>query len=229
MGLEQIQVELQEFMGGDTSIANSAWTSSYDKTKRDERYNDPVKVEALVKTLIEQGHGTPVESVVLRFWIRCPIFVDRQIMTYRIASHNGLSGRYRTLPDDHYTLPSDVGLILRKCQVVHTRYDQFCNSAMEAYEELLVTLKNHQHEGIIDNVEYKRAREVLRGMCPTAGMVERTTVINLRSLANFLKQRLAKDAQPEIQQVAKLMLKAVEDAGVAPVAVATLKASGWVI
>ena len=80
-----ILVELQEWMGSDESIANAAWTSTYDKDKREDKYDDKERVSALVRRLILDGHGTPVESVVLRFWIRMPIFVDRQHMTHRIA------------------------------------------------------------------------------------------------------------------------------------------------
>ena len=104
----KIEVELQEFMGSDESIANAAWTSTYDKKKREDRYDDPEKVAALVPRLIREGHSTPIESVILRFWIRHPIFNDRQHMTHRIASHNGLSARYRTMPGDWFSVPADV-------------------------------------------------------------------------------------------------------------------------
>ena len=70
----QILVELQETMGSDLSIANAAWTSTYDKSKREEKYLDTDKIESLVKRLILDKHGTPVESVVFRFWIPEHIF-----------------------------------------------------------------------------------------------------------------------------------------------------------
>lgn len=227
----QILVELQETMGSDLSIANAAWTSTYDKSKREEKYLDTDKIESLVKRLILDKHGTPVESVVFRFWIRMPIFVDRQHMTHRVASHNGLSGRYRTMPEDFYEIPNDVNEILNKCgsQYIAKDYSDVCLNANSSYRNAINELKKCEKSGIITNEEFKRAREILRGQLPVAGMTERTTIMNLRSFANYQKQRNSSYAQPEIKMVAQLMLEEVEKSNVCPVAIKTLKEINWVI
>lgn len=227
----QILVELQETMGSDLSIANAAWTSTYDKSKREEKYLDTDKIEYLVKRLILDKHGTPVESVVFRFWIRMPIFVDRQHMTHRVASHNGLSGRYRTMPEDFYEIPNDVNEILNKCgsQYIAKDYSDICLNANSSYRNAINELKKCEKNGIITNEEFKRAREILRGQLPVAGMTERTTIMNLRSFANYQKQRNSTYAQPEIKMVAQLMLEEVEKSNVCPVAIKTLKEINWVI
>jgi thymidylate synthase (FAD) len=227
----QILVELQETMGSDLSIANAAWTSTYDKSKREEKYLDTDKIESLVKRLILDKHGTPVESVVFRFWIRMPIFVDRQHMTHRVASHNGLSGRYRTMPEDFYEIPNDVNEILNKCgsQYIAKDYSDVCLNANSSYRNAINELKKCEKNGIITNEEFKRVREILRGQLPVAGMTERTTIINLRSFANYQKQRNSSYAQPEIKMVAQLMLEEVEKSNVCPVAIKTLKEINWVI
>ena len=227
----QILVELQESMGSDISIANAAWTSTYDKNKREEKYLDDEKIASLVKRLIVDKHGTPIESVIFRFWIRMPIFVDRQHMTHRIASHNGLSGRYRTMPEDYYQIPEDVNLILNKCgrQNIAKNYNDICTEANNLYRQAINDLKMAEKNNIITNDEFKRAREILRGQLPTSGMTERTTVMNLRSFANYQKQRNSNYAQPEIKMVAQLMLSEVEKANVCPVALKTLKEVNWSI
>ena len=112
--MKQIIIELQETMGSDQSIANAAWTSTYDKDRREEKYADPAKVAHRVADIIRSGHNVPVESVIFRFWLRLPIFADRQHMTHRIQSANGLSGRYRTMPDDFYKMPDDCIDIVNK-------------------------------------------------------------------------------------------------------------------
>jgi thymidylate synthase (FAD) len=218
-------------MGSDLSIANAAWTSTYDKSKREEKYLDTDKIESLVKRLILDKHGTPVESVVFRFWIRMPIFVDRQHMTHRVASHNGLSGRYRTMPEDFYEIPSDVNEILNKCgsQYIAKDYSDVCLNANSSYRNAINELKKCEKNGIITNEEFKRAREILRGQLPVAGMTERTTIMNLRSFANYQKQRNSSYAQPEIKMVAQLMLEEVEKSNVCPVAIKVLKEINWVI
>lgn len=224
-----ILVELQEFMGNDVSIANAAWTSTYDKSRREDKYSDESKVASLVRKLALDGHGTPFESVVLRFWIRMPIFIDRQFMTTRIASHNGLSGRYRTMPLDFFSPPKDVIDILVKANMVSaaSEYNKICQEAYANYQKQIEGLKSAQEDGLIDNTEFKRVREVIRGQLPVAGMVERTTVLNLRSFANFYRQRSSAHAQKEIQTVAALMLEQIEKAAIAPTAIATLKEIGW--
>ena len=232
----EILVELQEYMGSDASIANAAWTSTYDKDRREDKYDDPEKVSLIVPKLIKDGHGTPVESVVLRFWIRMPIFTDRQHMTHRIASHNGLSGRYRTMPDDWYEIPWDVKSIFDLSAPdyvggygaqLSSEFNDYCEMCNNWYQMNVSHLKNAEKNGLISNIQFKRAREVIRGVLPTAGMVERTTIMNLRSFANYQRQRNSDHAQPEIRQVAKLMLEEVKKANVAPIALKTLEEIGW--
>lgn len=227
--MSQIQVELQEWMGSDRAIANAAWTSTYNKDKREVRTD--ADVDKLVARLIQDGHSTPVESVVLRFWIRMPIFTDRQHMTHRIASHNGLSGRYRTMPEDFYQLPDDAVKILEKAGLagIVPNYELHCRESNTLYREMVEDLKKAESFASISNEEFKRVRELVRGILPTSGMVERVTVMNLRSFANYQKLRNSSHAQPEIREVAREMLYRVKEAGVAPVAVGTLEALGWKI
>lgn len=231
----KILVELQETMGSDVSICNAAWTSTYDKEKRDSKATDPERISELVPRLIRDGHSVPMESVVLRFWMRIPIMIDRQIVTHRICSHNGLSGRYRTMPDDWYSFPEDVIAIGNKINTwdykygnaLQEHYDIICNDANELYRDNLSILKAAEKQGEITNVEFKRVREVLRGMLPVGGMTERTTIMNLRSFANFQKLRNSSHAQLEIQEVAKLMLEEVKKNNVAPIAIKTLEEMEW--
>lgn len=237
--MSKIIVELQEHMGSDASIANAAWTSTYDKDRREGKYDDPQKVAEIVPRLIKDGHGTPIESVVFRFWIRMPIYTDRQHMTHRIASHNGLSGRYRTMPDDWYPMPFDVIQIFDKAMgdssaqyasfghIISEEFDDLCERANEWYKYKVEYLRKKEKDGVITKAEFKRAREVLRGVLPTAGMVERTTIMNLRSFANYQFQRNSAHAQLEIRTVAKLMLEEVKKANVAPIAIKTLEEMGW--
>jgi thymidylate synthase (FAD) len=229
---DKIEVELQETYGSDAAIANSAWTSTYNKDRREEKYDDPEKVAALVPRLVKDGHTTPLEFVGFRFWIRMPIFTDRQHMTHRIQSSSGLSGRYRTMPEDWYSLPKDAVEIIDKFDdgaEWKEGYDRHCQVANEVYKDFLSRLRRADESGKITNAEYKRVRELVRGVLPTAGMVERTTIMNLRSFANYQRLRNSDHAQPEIQTVAKLMLEAVEAANVCPVAISALKSIGWKI
>ncbi len=225
----KIQVELQAIYGTDRDIAESAWTSSLDKAKKEARTDEDIK--RIVEMLADKGHSVPFESINFRFWIRMPIFVDRQFQTHRIQSSSGLSGRYRTMPDDYFSIPEDVSAILRKagCEEAEEEYFDACESAYNGYMASLFSLKNAEKDKFITNDEFKRAREILRGQLPVCGMTERTTVMNLRSFANFYKLRSKSDAQPEIQLVAKLMLEAIKASGKIPVALESLEKNSWQI
>lgn len=228
---DQIAVELQESMGNDFSIANSAWTSSTDYQKKKTKTKEEVK--RVVEMLANFKHSVPFESVVLRFWIKMPIQTDRQFMTHRIASHSGMSGRYRTMPHEYLQIPGDVSDVLfnafNHTEAIHAeeQYEKLCDETNSYYRKLLADLKLSETEGKITNNEYKRVREFYRGMLPQNNMVERVTIMNLRSFANFIKLRLKPEAQPEIQKVAELMLAEVKKNNIAPVAIEWLEKNGW--
>lgn len=228
MGAE-IKVELQETMGSDKSIANAAWTSSFDKEKRDNRSDSDVA--RIVRMLGDLGHSTPFESVVFRFWLRIPIFIDRQIMTHRLQSASGLSGRYRTLPEDCFGIPEDVLKIIQKSEYteIEDDYNDSINASISSYNKAIKSLKEAEKNNRISNQEFKRAREILRGQVPVANMTERTTVMNLRAFANFYKLRSKSNAQPEIQEVANKMLQAIKDSNICPEAIKTLERNDWKI
>lgn len=228
----QIKVELQEVMGSDKAIANAAWTSSFDYEKKKARTEEDIK--RVVNLLADEKHSVPFESVIFRFWMRLPIAIDRQLMTHRIASHSGMSGRYRTMPDEYLSIPGDVTRIIHKLEVSSITWPDYgyydiCDLANETYQSLMEIYKSKKDQGIITNDEYKRLREFYRGMLPQHNMTERVTVINLRSWANFYKLRSKPNAQKEIQTIADLMLKEIERVNPCPIALEALKRNNWSI
>jgi len=237
--MSQIKVELQEWLGSDKSIAEAAWTSSTTLQGKQKRTEEDVK--RVVTMLADSGHSTPFESVVLRFWMKLPIQTDRQLMTHRIASHNGMSGRYRTMPNEYLEIPEDVEDILTSIEELtwpnptKTSMDPFyeyikiCENANNFYNCLIESLKIEEKNRVITNSEYKRLREFFRGVLPQNNMTERVSIFNLRSLSNFIRLRSSPHAQPEIQEIARQMLKCVRESNVCPVAIEVLEKNKWVI
>lgn len=228
----KIQVELLDWLGDDRSIATAAWTSSTTKLGKDRRSEEDVI--RVVNSLADDGHSVPFESVELVFWIRMPIFTDRQHVTHRIGSHNGMSGRYRTMPDDNIEMPDDVVSILQNCMNladhdVRETYGSILTFLHKEYRLGLESLKLAETEGKITNLEYKRAREFLRGILPQASMTERTTKMNLLSWSNYIRQRLSSHAQPEIREVARQMFLLVRDERICPEALDALARNGWTL
>jgi len=150
-------------------------------------------------------------------------------------SHNGMSGRYRTMPDDFLSLSDEVVSIMEKglggaqALFFEHEYKRWCTKTNSLYREVLKDMKQAEKDGKVTNEEYKRVREVYRGILPQNNMTERVTTMNLRSFANYVKLRNSPHAQPEIRKVAELMLQAVKDSGVCPIALEALERNGWQI
>tara|TARA_R110000868_G_scaffold66014_3_gene196962 strand:- start:1029 stop:1724 length:696 start_codon:yes stop_codon:yes gene_type:complete len=227
----QIIVELQDWMGSDAAIADAAWTSSTEYAKKKAKTQEDVS--RIVNLLADSKHSVPFESIVLRFHIRMPIAIDRQYMTHRLQSASGMSGRYRTMPDEFLKMPQDVFDIVDKAAgrgaIYEHVYNDICEKANQLYRQQLLELRDAEKKGLITNKEYKRAREFLRGILPQHNMTERVSVINLRSLANFLKLRNKEDAQYEIRVIAEQMLEELETKAVCPVALESIKRNNWAI
>jgi len=244
---KQIKVELQATFGSDRDIANAAWTSSsllQEKSRKTDK-----DVQRVIDMLADQRHSTPFESVIFRFWIKVPIAIDRQIMTHRIMSSSGLSGRYRTMPSEYLDVSEDVQTILEKLRGKTTveilnkennvitkihgnedllaEYYSICESANHSYKFLTALAKDAKLEGIISNDEYKRVREFYRGILPQHNMTERVIIMNLRSWSNFQRLRNSPHAQPEIQEVAIQMLNLIEKSNTCPIALNALKRNNW--
>lgn len=226
-----IKIELQETMGNDRRIAEAAWTSS--STLESKELKTDADVKRVVNMLADHGHATPFESVILRFWIKLPIAIDRQHMTHRIASHNGMSGRYRTMPSEWLNVPNDINEIIEKAGLDSKynteQYNQLCKDANDWYRNCLFHFKLAETDKAITNKEYKRLREFFRGVLPQHNMTERVTIMNLRSFANYQKLRNHSEAQDEIHQIAQLMLECVEKSNVCPIALEALKKNNWEI
>jgi len=228
--MNQIKVELQEWMGNDKSIADSAWTSSIDYQKKKQRTEEDVV--RIVNMLADLKHSVPFESVIFRFWIRLPIVADRQHMTHRIASHSGMSGRYRTMPDDFLDVPDDIKEILKNNKsfyLIEEQYKQLSKETNEWYRNAINLFKNLEKEKMLSNSQFKRLREFFRGVLPQNNMTERVTVMNLRSFSNYQKLRNSEHAQPEIREIAQQMLKEVKEKNICPIALEALEKNNWII
>lgn len=230
--MDQIKCELQDSFGNDRFIAEAAWTSSLDYQKKESRTDEDVA--RVVKMLATAKHSTPFESVIFRFWMRIPIAIDRQLMTHRLQSASGMSGRYRTMPDEFLEMPKDIEAIL--CQLpdkyesmraFRSQYRLICEDANSWYQETIDELKEYKEDELIDNNQYKRLREFFRGVLPQHNMTERVTTMNLRSFANFIKLRNSEHAQPEIRYLAQLMLQEVKNKAQCPVAIEFLEKNNW--
>jgi len=87
-------VRLIDVMGDDNSIADAARVS-YGKGTRTVSDN-----RNLIRYLVRHKHTSPLEMVEVKFHLKLPIFVMRQLVRHRTASLNEYSGRYSIMSDD---------------------------------------------------------------------------------------------------------------------------------
>lgn len=247
MGLEQIKVELLDWWpkldrdgkSGDKGIALAAWASSFDKEKAENRGES--EIFRAVTQIVDNVHDTPKERVWMEFFLSIPIFSERQFDKYRMVvqqqdfqieywhapfgrdgiTQNELSGRYRTLPERAYELPSDVKYILKDVNnLVVGEYSNLMECEYELYNRTLKSFpeewrkKDHPR-----NPDYKRVREVMRGVLGTGYFTDMRIILNLNAFEHIINQRLAPDAQLESRYIARLMLEEAQKHQVANTAI----------
>jgi len=198
-------VQLVEYLGGDRSITQAARVSfANDLTV----YTDERDYK-LIRFLLKEGHGTPFESNLLKFRIKCPIFVDRHFVKYRAGvSKSEQSLRYTEVQDEFY-IPNEFrsqsksnrqasvegGLTEQQQTAARKRVAEANFNALAVYKDLL-------RIGV--------AREQARAVLPLSTYVASYYTMNLRALLHILNQRDHKDAQYETRQFAIAMKQLAE-------------------
>lgn len=203
--VSQPTVQLVDWMGeDDTAIVQAAQVSVVGGNEGDGA-KDPVR---FINYLMKWRHGSPFESIVLKFYVKAPIFVVREFMRHRMASYNEVSGRYKKLEPDFYVYPTGRPVVnegsgavpklvagdMYQELLVHDSLQEIYEQAWSSYETLI-------DAGI--------ANEVARAVLPVGIMSEFYVTMNLRGLMNFLSLRTSdsglSNPQREIEDVAKAM------------------------
>lgn len=188
-------VRLVEMMGGDSGIVEAARVS-YSGTAKGEE-----KDRKLLGYLLQHQHMTPFEHAVLKFHVKCPIFVARQWFRHRFASYNEISYRYTQVKDEFYT-PSAW-----RAQDVKNKQGSIATPTLDqaaltrAFNEALKKAKSVYDEML----KAGAAREMARMILPVSLYTEFYWTVNSRSLMNFLSLRADAHAQWEIQQYAEAL------------------------
>lgn len=191
-------IELQDVMGDDLAIVNSARTSFLGESKGDE------KDHKLLRYLMKHRHTTPFEQVQFKFRLRAPVVVWWQWVRHRTQSYNLQSGRYVAFEEDDFYVPSEWRLQSK--------------SNKQASDGVLNDVDSHYFDGMLaghyDNsyIMYKEAlkagiaREQARLFLPAWGSYYTGVIsVNVHNLMHFLKLRMADDAQYEIRQYADVI------------------------
>lgn len=202
-------VYLVDYMGGDASIVQSARVSYGigTKTVNEDR--------GLIRYLMRHQHTTPFEMVEMKFHLKLPIFVARQMIRHRTANVNEYSGRYSVMPDEFYLPPVEH---VTKQSATNRQGGGDPVTSDEA-AEVLGILEGEQRavrEGYERMLELDIRRELARVNLGVAQYTEWYWKNDLHNLFRFLMLRMDDHAQYEIRVYAEAMAKIVK--AVAPVA-----------
>lgn len=206
--LDKGYVRLVEKLGSDWSPLRSARVSTGGDEGQNTDNSMSLKDQKLIQYLLDNGHTSPFESIVLTFEIKAPIFVVRQWHRHRTWAYNELSGRYSELPCEFYVPDADKigkqGKLNKQSRDTSEEIDaseqiakfiEACESADENYRYLL-----HR----------EWPREIARAVLPVNWYTRMYGTVNLHNLFHFLNLRNHSHAQYEIREFAIAISKIVE-------------------
>ncbi len=213
--LDEGYVRLVDTLGDDLSVVNAARVS-YDKESTEFTERDA----KLVKFLLREKHTSPFRHAALTFEVYAPLFVARQWWKYAVASShvddqngwNESSRRYITedekfyipLPEQWRSKPENSKQGSGEpvdAEIGQKYFDMLCEAVVQGTEAY--------HQAMDDGI----APEIARLFLPAYGMYVRWRwTVSLQGVLTFLDQRIEHDAQWEIQEYAKAVLKLTKEA-----------------
>ena len=205
LGMETIHqlgfVKLLDVMGDDEEVENSARISYGEGTRKVSQTRN------LIRYLMRHRHTSPFEMCEVKFHLKLPIFIMRQLVRHRTANLNEYSGRYSVMSNEFYLPEGDYlakqsttnnqgrGEPLTNKGSLQFEFNRIYDGASMAYQVLL---------------EHELSRELARAVLPVANYTECIWKIDLHNFFHFIKLRSDSHAQREIRDYADAMYKLVK-------------------
>ena len=194
-------VKLLDVMGDDEEVENSARISYGEGTRKVNQTRN------LIRYLMRHKHTSPFEMCEVKFHLKLPIFIMRQLVRHRTANLNEYSGRYSVMSNEFYLPEGDYlakqsttnsqgrGEVLKQQGLLQFEFNRIYDGASMAYQVLL---------------EEDLSREVARAVLPVANYTECIWKIDLHNFFHFVKLRSDNHAQREIRDYADAMYELVK-------------------
>jgi thymidylate synthase (FAD) len=190
--LDKGYIELLEYMGSDTSIAQSARVSTQSDGKND---------RGLIRRLMRDNHTSPFEMGEIKIRIKAPIFVFRQMFRHRTANLNEQSLRY-TESECEFYLPTIERM---QEQSLDNRQGSGEMLSYENAKKCLDIIRNSHGTSTINYETLLRlglTRELARNVLEFSLYSSADWKCDLHNILKFLKLRTDSHAQWEFQQYA---------------------------
>ncbi len=194
-------VRLLEVMGDDEEVVNAARISYGKGTKKFSETRN------LIRYLMRHKHTSPFEMCEVKFHLKLPIFIMRQLVRHRTANINEYSGRYSEMSDDFY-IPEDDYIQKQSKTNNQGRGDESEEKGLVKFE------MNRSSDGAYyayqHMLNYDIARELARTVLPVSNYTECIWKIDLHNFFHMVHLRSDSHAQIEIQDYSNTMYGLVE-------------------
>ena len=202
-------VRLVDIMGNDGDIADAARVS-YGKGTRSISDN-----RNLIRYLVRHKHTSPLEMASVKFHLKLPIFVMRQLVRHRTAKLNEYSGRYSIMSDDCY-IPEEDYIQPQSVTNKQGRGGELSKSWKTKYKQIIYDITNKAiiaYKILIGNETISHGgltRELARTVLPVSNYTECYWKIDLHNFFHFCNLRMDSHAQQEIRDYAIPMFEMVK-------------------
>lgn len=205
--LDKGYVRLVDYMGSDLSVVNAARTS-FAKESVVMSQSDA----GLINFLVREGHWSPFRHAFFTFEFKAPLMVARQHWKYVVGADHTMDGwneasrRYITSDEEFYIPKPDEwrSAPANKKQGSGAPVDLETGSL--AFKMLMEDVER-QHAHYKWALEQGICAEQARLFLPAYGLyITYRWSTSLQGVTHFLSQRLAEDAQVEIQKYAQAVM-----------------------
>ena len=221
-------VGIVDYMGSDNAVVQAARVSYGNGTKT---VNED---RGLIRYLVSHKHTSPLEMCEVKFHIKLPIFVMRQLVRHRTSSLNEYSARYSIMTDEMY-IPKVENIKPQSSDNKQGRSGEMAESDAQYVQQLMANAakdtynlykellgpqdeKNNpegmSHKELCD-LGYTEdfsgvAREIARTVLPVAGYTELYWKQDLHNLFHMLRLRIDAHAQWEIQEFGRAIYSLIK-------------------
>ena len=190
-------VKLLDIMGSDEEVEDAARISYGEGTRKVSQTRN------LIRYLMRHKHTSPFEMCEVKFHIKLPIFVMRQLVRHRTANLNEYSGRYSVMSDDFY-FPKGKELKPQSTTNKQGREEGELHNPSEIEFEIFRIFDGatNAYKNLLD---WNLSRELARIVLPVSNYTEVIWKIDLHNFFKFYQLRGDDHAQQEIQDYADAM------------------------
>jgi thymidylate synthase (FAD) len=196
-------VKLLDIMGSDEEVENAARISYGEGTRKVSHTRN------LIRYLMRHHHTSPFEMCEVKFHIKLPIFVMRQLVRHRTANLNEYSGRYSVMSDDFY-FPKGDSLKPQSTTNKQGREEGELGNDIGEIEFEMYRIFDGATNSYKNLLDWNLSRELARIVLPVSNYTEVIWKIDLHNFFKFYQLRGDSHAQQEIQDYANVMYNLVE-------------------